>query len=99
MGREYTNRVRLGGGSQGETFLATDSATGKKVVLKVVRLSGGGNGVKDIELWERECDILATLDHPAIPKYLDHYTHDLLTEIVNSFWCSPSRKGRPIQSN
>jgi hypothetical protein len=47
------------------------------VVQKVVRLSGGGSDVKDIELWERECETLATLDHPAIPAYLDHYTQQL----------------------
>ena len=75
--KQYTERTRLGGGTQGETFLATDQATGRRVVQKVVRLTGGTTGVKDIELWERECETLATLDHPAIPKYLGHYSEDL----------------------
>ena len=69
--------MRLGGGSQGETFSALDTTSGGRVVLKVARLSGGGHDVKDLELWERECRTLATLDHPAIPKYLGHFTHDL----------------------
>ena len=65
------------------TWLAWDLTTGERCVVKelsvgaVVRegstaLSYDGDFTKVIELFEREARVLAHLDHPGIPKFIDH---------------------------
>ena len=61
----------LGAGGQGRTYRALDSATGQTVAVKVIRL--GDAGWKSFDLFERECKVLRSLSHPAIPKYLDTF--------------------------
>ncbi|MBT9558148.1 MAG: serine/threonine protein kinase [Myxococcales bacterium] len=63
---------RLGGGAQAETWLATDTTTGARVALKLTTLLRAAS-LKDLELWEREAEVLRTLDHPAIPKVVDAF--------------------------
>ena len=63
---------KLGQGAQGETLEAIDKLTGTPVAIKrfVVR---GAASWKDVELAEREARVLATLKHPNLPVYLDHF--------------------------
>ena len=62
----------LGQGSQAETFRAVDKKLGKAVAVKRFRV-GHAKAWKDVELAEREARILASLNHPALPRYVDHF--------------------------
>jgi tRNA A-37 threonylcarbamoyl transferase component Bud32 len=70
-GRYAVARV-LGEGSQGATLEAVDKQTGRAVAIKrfVVR---GAKQWKDVELAEREARVLASLSHPSLPVYVDHF--------------------------
>lgn len=73
------NRYRildiLGQGGSGITYKAEDSSTRSYVALKELSLLGLSDW-KKLELFEREAKILAKLNHPAIPKYLDYFQSD-----------------------
>ena len=65
----------LGQGSSGITYRVKDLNTQRQVALKALSL----NRLKDwkqIELFEREAEVLAKLNHPAIPQYLDYFQVD-----------------------
>lgn len=61
----------LGHGGQAQTLAATDTVTGAAVVVKVFHLAGA-DGWKRFELFERECAVLRSLEHPSIPRYVEH---------------------------
>jgi serine/threonine protein kinase len=65
----------LGEGSQGATYEATDEQTGRSVAIKRFDVRGAKRW-KDVELAEREARVLATLDHPLVPRYLEHFEED-----------------------
>jgi serine/threonine protein kinase len=65
----------LGQGSTGITYATLDLATQSKVAVKAVSLQQLKDW-KQLELLEREAKVLAQLDHPAIPKYLDYFYVD-----------------------
>lgn len=71
----YRVGALLGEGAQGTTFEATDTRDGRTVAIKRFRVRGARSW-KDVELAEREARVLATLDHPLIPRYLEHFEHD-----------------------
>ncbi len=59
-------------GSNGITYAAKDDATGQTVAVKVLVLAE----LKDwspLEQFERETKLRQDLDHPSIPRYLDHF--------------------------
>ena len=76
----------LGGGSGSITYLARDSQSTAQCVVKelsvgeVVRWDRGTHSLdsddftKLIELFEREARVLSHLDHPGIPRFIDHFT-------------------------
>jgi serine/threonine protein kinase len=61
----------LGQGGIGITYEAEDLKSSQRVALKAVSLRRTDD-VKVLELFEREVRILAQLNHPAIPRYLDY---------------------------
>ncbi len=61
----------LGHGGQAQTLAATDTESGESVVVKVFRLAGS-DAWKRFELFERECAVLRSLEHPSIPSYVEH---------------------------
>ncbi|MGB0560967.1 MAG: serine/threonine protein kinase [Spirulinaceae cyanobacterium] len=65
----------LGQGAIGTTYGAIDQTNGLEVALKVLSLKQVSDW-KVLELFEREAQTLAQLDHPCIPKYLDHFHLD-----------------------
>lgn len=65
----------LGQGGLGITYAAEDLQTGDRVALKALSLRRM-NEWKILELFEREAKVLAQLDHPAIPHYLDYFQID-----------------------
>jgi len=82
----YELQAPLGGGSTSTTYLAQDSESDAQCVVKelsvgaVVRGDTGTHSfdaddfTKLIELFEREARVLAHLDHPGIPRFIDHFT-------------------------
>jgi eukaryotic-like serine/threonine-protein kinase len=66
---------RLGQGSSGTTYAAERIESGHPLALKELSLRGLQDW-KKIELFEREARILKTLNHPAIPQYIDFFQVD-----------------------
>ncbi|MBW4463675.1 MAG: serine/threonine protein kinase [Nodosilinea sp. WJT8-NPBG4] len=66
---------RLGQGSSGTTYAAEVLASGRVIALKELSLRGLQDW-KKIELFEREARTLKTLNHPAIPQYIDFFQVD-----------------------
>lgn len=59
-------------GASGLAHRATSARLGRRVFLKQLKLAGARDW-KAVELFEREAKVLAGLDHPAIPRYLDFF--------------------------
>lgn len=73
-GRYRTQSV-LGQGSSGITFAVEDVHTHQQYALKALSLKGI-RGWKQLELFDREAQVLSQLDHPAIPRYIDYFQMD-----------------------
>jgi len=71
----YVVYGHLGYGSQAETLRAVDKHLGQQVAVKRFRV-GHAKAWKDVELAEREARILASLHHPALPRYFDYFEED-----------------------
>jgi serine/threonine protein kinase len=69
IGSRYRLDAKLGQGSQGATWLATEIATGEQVAVKVFDVRGATDW-KSVELFDRERDTLATLSHPGVPRFV-----------------------------
>jgi serine/threonine protein kinase len=63
---------KLGDGAQGTTFEAVDGREGKLVAIKRFDVKGAAKW-KDVELAEREARVLASVSHPMLPTYIDHF--------------------------
>jgi serine/threonine protein kinase len=74
-GGRYVVKGLLGEGSQGATYAATDAQSGRAVAIKRFDVRGA-RGWKDVELAERETRVLATLDHPLVPRYIEHFEEE-----------------------
>lgn len=75
ISQKYKIIKLLGEGGVGKTYEAEDLNTSQKVAIKIVAL----RQVKDwkiLELFEREAKILAFLEHPNIPKYIEYFHID-----------------------
>ncbi|PZV09794.1 MAG: serine/threonine protein kinase [Leptolyngbya sp.] len=68
----YRIQSLLGRQTGRRTFLASDLQTGLSVVVKLL-LFGPDFTWDDLKLFEREAEVLKSLDHPAIPQYLDYF--------------------------
>ncbi|MDX2100186.1 MAG: serine/threonine-protein kinase [Leptolyngbyaceae cyanobacterium bins.59] len=71
LGERYEIREELGRQVGRRTFLAQDLQTQTPVVLKVLWL-GEDFDWQELKLFQREGEILKSLSHPAIPRYLDY---------------------------
>lgn len=69
---KYQKQDVLGQGNSGTTYLATSLEDDTEVALKELSLRACQNW-KMLDLFEREVAILKTLDHPAIPRYVDSF--------------------------
>lgn len=65
----------LGQGGIGTTYKAEDLQSGHQLALKALSLRRMTDW-KKMELFEREANILAQLNHPAIPRYLNYFQID-----------------------
>ena len=70
--QRYTRLDELGSGGQGTSYLAEDTETGDRVVVKRLAVEALEDW-KSIELFERAIEVLERLDHPAIPAYVDAF--------------------------
>ncbi len=70
-GRYVVTRT-LGEGSQGTTLEAIDKREGRLVAIKRFELKTARKW-KDVELAEREARVLASLSHPNLPAYVEHF--------------------------
>lgn len=75
------------------TFLATDLQTNDSVAIKLL-IFGPDFTWDDLKLFEREAEVLKSLDHPAIPKYLNFFEVELSGgkgfALVQSYIAAPS---------
>lgn len=71
----YVVAEPLGQGGFGETFAATRRSDGAAVVLKLLRLDRADD-LKALELFEREANVLASLEHPGVPRTFDFFVWD-----------------------
>jgi serine/threonine protein kinase len=78
----YHVRSLLGSQTGRRTFLALDERTGLSVVVKLM-LFGVDFVWDDLKLFERETAVLQSLNHPAIPQYIDGF--DLETDQGKGF--------------
>nr|WP_290226612.1 serine/threonine-protein kinase [Trichocoleus desertorum] len=78
----YRIQSLLGHQTSRRTFLAKDLQTWLPVVVKVL-LFGPDFSWQDLKLFEREAEVLKSLNHPAIAKYLDYF--DVETELGKGF--------------
>ena len=82
LGDRYQVQSLLGRQTGRRTFLAQDLHTEQFVVLKLL-LFGPDFTWDDLKLFEREAEVLKSLDLPTIPKYLDCF--DVDTELGKGF--------------
>jgi tRNA A-37 threonylcarbamoyl transferase component Bud32/tetratricopeptide (TPR) repeat protein len=68
LGSTYTVERELGGGGMSRVFAATDTALGRKVVIKVVPIELGA--AVNVERFKREIQLAAGLQHPHIVPVL-----------------------------
>lgn len=68
--------ILLGRQTGRRTLLAIDTQTNNSVVIKLL-LFGPDFTWEDLKLFEREAEVLKSLDHPAIPQYLDFFEVEL----------------------
>ena len=67
MGTAYTLERELGGGGMSRVFVATETALGRRVAIKVVPVEGGAAAV---DRFRREISTAAQLQHPHIVPVL-----------------------------
>ncbi|ABW29301.1 serine/threonine protein kinase [Acaryochloris marina] len=75
IAERYRVRSVLGQGSTGITFAVEDVQTHQQYALKALSLKGIQDW-KQLELFEREANVLSQLDHPSIPHYIDYFQTD-----------------------
>lgn len=76
LGERYQVERQIGKQTGRWTLLARDLVTQELVVLKVLFLDEQVEW-DDVKLFEREVEILKSLSHPSIPKYLGYFEQEL----------------------
>ena len=81
QGGRYVLVAPLGQGSQGTTWDAVDKREGRAVAIKAFDVRGA-RAWKDVELAEREARVLSELEHPLLPRYVEHFESDGVLYLV-----------------
>jgi serine/threonine protein kinase len=79
LGDRYEVERQIGKQTGRWTLLARDMQTQERVVIKLLFLDEHVEW-DDLKLFEREVEILKSLNHPCIPRYLGYFEHDLLND-------------------
>ncbi|KAL4535053.1 hypothetical protein Ndes2526A_g05906 [Nannochloris sp. 'desiccata'] len=69
----------LGRGGNGVTYRCLDTETGHLVAVKSLSLKNLRDW-KQLDLFQREAQILENLSHPGIPKYIDSFEEDTASD-------------------
>ncbi|MEW5312551.1 MAG: hypothetical protein WDW38_004178 [Sanguina aurantia] len=77
---QYTILGVLGSGSNAITYKAV-TAAGLEVAIKALTLRGLKDW-KQLDLFQREAQVLASLSHPSIPTYIDYFEQDLGSDMA-----------------
>jgi serine/threonine protein kinase len=75
LGDRYEIKQQLSQKAGRQTLLALDRETGEQVVVKLLTFSSEFEW-ETLKLFEREIQILKTLSHPKIPRYLNSFELD-----------------------
>jgi serine/threonine protein kinase len=77
LGVRYQLRRQLANNAGRQTWLATDikASPAKPVIVKLLAFSPQMQW-EEFKLFEREAQVLKTLNHPRIPKYQDYFSLD-----------------------
>ncbi|HEY9299686.1 MAG TPA: serine/threonine-protein kinase [Phormidium sp.] len=75
LGDRYKLKQQLGKNAGRQTWLAEDTLSESKqlVILKLLAVSPQTQW-QELKLFEREAQVLANLNHPKIPQYLDYFS-------------------------
>lgn len=76
---KYKVEAMIGRGGNGTTYRCRDEDTDLLVAVKALTLRSLKEW-KQLELFQREAQILENLDHPCIPKYIDTFEEDTPTD-------------------
>jgi serine/threonine protein kinase len=76
LGNRYEVERQIGKQTGRWTLLARDLQTQEQVVIKLLFLDEQLD-TDDLKLFEREVEILKSLSHPLIPRYLGYFEHQL----------------------
>jgi len=95
LGSTYTIERELGGGGMARVFIATESALGRRVVVKILPPEVAA-GVK-VERFKREIQFLARLNHPHIVPMLAAGGDGGLSYYVMPFMQGESLRARIIR--
>jgi serine/threonine protein kinase len=76
LGDRYEVERQIGKQTGRWTLLARDQITQQQVVIKLLFLDEQLEW-DDLKLFEREVEILKSLSHPSIPRYLGYFEHQL----------------------
>src|SRR6266851_7391984 len=95
LGSTYTIERELGGGGMARVFVASESALGREVVVKVLPPEVAA-GVK-VERFKREIQFLARLHHPHIVPLLTAGGDGLLSYYVMPFMQGESLRARLLR--
>lgn len=76
LGDRYEVERQIGKQTGRWTLLARDLTTQERVVIKLIFLDDQLDR-DDLKLFAREVEILKSLSHPSIPRYLDYFEHQL----------------------
>jgi len=93
--------VRVLGDNASVTYLGRDASEGREVIIKELSLHRVQSW-KEEELFQRQVDVLRSLNHPGIPAYLDrfridarrHVIHYLVIERVDGVTLKEESRGR-----
>jgi TOMM system kinase/cyclase fusion protein len=88
LNADYELQHRLGQGAYGTVFKAIQRSTGQPVAIKVQRLSREQSEEQRASLigrFERETELCATLNHPAIVRIIDQGRYDDFLVIMFEF--------------
>lgn len=78
--QRYELLHELGRGAFAVSHLALDRVTGSRCVAKVLSLAHV-DSPRAHELFEREAKVLANLDHPRVPKFIDFFSEETADDV------------------
>ena len=88
----YTDLQKIGAGSQG-TMLRAVAHDGTKVAIKVFDIQKT-DGLKSLELFEREIDTLKNINVPGVPKFIEDIRTMQYLYLIEEYIDAPSLEKR-----